>query len=171
VVPPQRTYTFHFRGIVAPEKVHVSLNQKEQNLAQSYDSEKETFVLEPVTLAPQDELVIELVTAQPSLLSKQDRRVQKCQDIIKAAKMESLSKAQLFGPHLQWGGLTDPNPLDNLDAIIDNIGVIDKIVMEWKLSPNRLLEMDASVARALIEIITKRELFSNFDTSRENMRS
>ena len=77
--------------------------------------------------------------------------------------MELLSKAQLLGPNLQWGGLTDPNPLDNLEAIIDNIGLIDKIVMGWKLSSNRLLEMDASLARALIEIITKRELFSNFD--------
>ena len=139
------------------------LGQKEQNLAQSCDPEKETLVLGPITLTPQDELVIELTTDQLSLLSKQDRTVQKCQDIIKAAKMESLSKAQLLGPNLQRGGLTDPNPLDNLAAIIDNIGVVDKIVMGWKLSPNRLLEMDASLARVLIEIITKRELFSNFD--------
>jgi alpha-glucosidase (family GH31 glycosyl hydrolase) len=172
VVPAQRTYTYHFRGIIAPEKVRVSLNQKEQSLAQSYDSEKETFVLGPATLTPQDELVIELATDRPTLLSKRDRRAQKCQDIIKAAKMESLSKAQLLGGHnSQWGGLAAPNPLDNLEAVIDNIGVIDKMVMGWKLSPNRLLEMDASIARALIEIITKRELFSNFDKSRDDIQS
>ena len=170
VVPAQRTYTFHFRGIVVPETVRVSLNQKEQNPAQSYDSEKETFILGPVTLTPQDELIIELATDQPSLLSKQDRTVQKCRDILKPAKMESLSKAQLFGPNPQGGGLTDPNSLDNLEAIIDNIGVVGKMVMGWKLSPDRLLEMDASIARALIEIITKRELFSNFDKSRDNIK-
>ena len=149
----------------------MSLNQKEQSLAQSYDSEKETFVLGPVTLTPQNELIIELTTDQSSLLSKQDRRVQKCRDIIKTAKMESLSKAQLFGPSPQGGDLADPNLLDNLEAIINNIGVMDKMIMGWKLSPHRLLELDASIARALIEIITKRELFSNFDKSREDMQS
>ena len=130
--------------------------RKEQKIAQSYDSEKEAFVLGPVTLTPQDELVIELATDRPTLLSKQDRTAQVCQDIIKAAKMESLSKAQLFGPNPQGDGLADPNPLDNLEAIIDNTGVIDKMVMGWKLSPNKLLELDASLARALIEIITAR---------------
>lgn len=147
VVPPQRTYTLHFRGVLAPETIRVSLSQKEQNLAQRYDSETETFLLGPVTITPNDELIVELTTAQPSLLSKKDRTAQKCQDLLKTARLESLSKGQLLGPN------------------VPKLEELGKMIMGWKISPNRLLELDASVARALIETITKQELFSNFDKS------
>jgi len=163
VIPLQRTYTFHFRGVIAPENVRVLLNQIDQSITPRYDLATETLILGPMTIKPTDELHIELITAQASLLSKQDRTISKCQDLIKAAHCESLMKGQLLGPNLGWGGLTAPTILDNLEAVIENIGVIGKIIMGWKMSPNRLLEIDASLARALIEIITKRELFSNFD--------
>ena len=106
-----------------------------------------------------------MATDNESLLSKKDRRWQQCQEIIKDARCESLAKAQLLGPNLGWGGLTNPDRPDNLRAIIQNIGDIRKIVMGPKTSPHRLLELDATIARALIEIITKQELFSNFDRS------
>lgn len=148
VVPPERTYTFYFRGIVDPERVHITLNQQEQALARRYDPETETFILESVRLKPADRLVIEVATAETSLLSKKDRRRRQCQELITGAQCESLTKAQL---------------LDSLDKIIRNVGMIGQIKMRPSRGANRPLELDAGMARSLIEIITGQELFSNFD--------
>ena len=165
VLPSQRNYTFNFRGILAPDTVRVFLNSKEQSPGLRYDDTTDTCILGPVTMTPNDEFVIELTTASPSLLSKRDRTLGKCQDLIKAAKIESLSKGQLSGPTIGWGGLSNAELQDNLEAVIEDISVLGKMIMGVKISPNRLLDMDASLARALIETITKRELFSNFGTN------
>ncbi|MBD3306621.1 DUF5110 domain-containing protein [candidate division KSB3 bacterium] len=145
-IPLPRNYTFYLRGIIAPEDLHVSVNAIPREVASRYDTERETLIIGPVTLAPDEELVLVCMTTAPNLLSRRDRTYQTCWELINTMTLESYSKGLL---------------LTNLEHIIRDIGKIRHLKMREMIQAQRLFEVDAAIARAVIEIITKRELFSH----------
>jgi hypothetical protein len=95
VLPALRTYVLHFRGIEQPDQAAVRRNGGMLELAASYDSQTATFSLAPITLAPMDELVVDLSTRSGGLVTQQDRSLANLSKYLRHFRLDSWIKADI----------------------------------------------------------------------------
>jgi alpha-glucosidase (family GH31 glycosyl hydrolase) len=93
LIPEERNYLLHFRGITTPEKITIRLNGSPVEVETSYQTTTETLELAEITLVPTDKLRI---TMHGDLLATRDRVAEKLDKYLFHFKLESWEKKQIF---------------------------------------------------------------------------
>jgi alpha-glucosidase (family GH31 glycosyl hydrolase) len=93
LVPGERKFIINFRGVAAPDRISVSLNDSPLNLESGYQADTETLELAPVTLTPTDTLT---VTLHGELLATRNRSLEKLEKFLFQFKLESREKAEIL---------------------------------------------------------------------------
>lgn len=92
VLPARRAYRPIFHGVANPASIQASLNGQPVDLAATYDPQAESLTLAPVEMAPADKLEITLKAKGKSLLSRRDRKAEKCVAMLRSFKAPSSVK-------------------------------------------------------------------------------
>jgi alpha-glucosidase (family GH31 glycosyl hydrolase) len=127
-LPAERSFSLLFRGLAAGAEFSVALNDRPFDLAASYDPATATLRLADVSLRPADTLTVNLQAGE-SLLALADHRLQDCQRLVAAGRLDSYVKHALS---------------NDLPQILEEPAVLEKY--ELGLSDGQ--------RRALLELLT-----------------
>ncbi len=86
-----RTYRIVVHGIRQPQIVKLTVDGAPRPAESTYDAVNETLTLGPLDLRPTEALMLTL-TAAETLLSRRDRRLETCQRLLKAFRLETEAK-------------------------------------------------------------------------------
>jgi hypothetical protein len=90
-LPAERRITLRFRGISQPAEVSANLGAVET----TYDAATETLILAGIGLHPHEALSVLLRLPRGSLLGARDRRSERCRDLLRSFRLDSLVKQQV----------------------------------------------------------------------------
>jgi hypothetical protein len=127
VVPAERRYQLHLRGIVEPEEIKLMVNgQTATPESVRYDGERETLRLDPPPLAPTDSLVLTVTSSGLSLLAISDRRAGDVRRLLRHFRADVRVKAQIDAdlPHLLAGQRT----LDRYDLTAAQMRALEQVL-------------------------------------------
>jgi hypothetical protein len=97
LVPAQRSYQFIVHGIVQPEQVTLTVNSQPVTTdARVYDPVTECLTVTAAGLQPADTLRLTASTRTPALLSKRDRRAETIQEMLRAFRLDTRVKAEVW---------------------------------------------------------------------------
>jgi hypothetical protein len=118
-VPAGRQYRLLVRGVRRPDTIRLARDGEDVPAEASYDEATESLALPAVPVGPADELTLTIGVAEGSLLSKRDRRQEKLHAMLRAFKLESRVKHELYRalPEL----LADPRRLSRCAGDLDRV--------------------------------------------------
>ena len=90
-IPAPRTYRIVVHGIRQPDAVNLTVDGASQPAESEYDAANETMTLGPLDLRPTEALTLTLAAAG-TLISRRDRRLETCQRLLKAFRLETEAK-------------------------------------------------------------------------------
>ncbi|MGE5141097.1 MAG: TIM-barrel domain-containing protein, partial [Rudaea sp.] len=94
-VPASRGYRFVLHGIRNPERMQLAIAGEPQEVGGHYDEESESLAIGQVVLRTQDELELIVSTSAPDLMSRRDRRIDKCRNMLRAFRMDTTVKLRI----------------------------------------------------------------------------
>ncbi len=94
-IPSPRTYTIAVRGIRPPDETQLLVNNLAHDLRLDYEEATETLTVGGITLSPYDELHLRLSVSQGTLLSKRDRRRERCRKLLSAFRLDTVTKYRI----------------------------------------------------------------------------
>ena len=95
VVPENRDYELFFRGVKRPDRVDITVDGQLQEIDFSYDEAKETVIVYIPRVHPSNQVTVNLFTESGNLLSRRDRKKEKCYQLLKSFKMKTRAKTQI----------------------------------------------------------------------------
>ncbi len=118
-IPAGRQYRLVVRGIRRPDMFRLTHNGEDLAAGATYDEAIESLTLALVPVGPADELTLTIGANQGLLLSQQDRRQEKLEAMLRAFKLDSRVKHELYLalPEL----LADPNRLSRYAGDLDRV--------------------------------------------------
>lgn len=102
IIPAQRTYALHLRGVAQPSRLDLTVNGETQEIISNYDPETETVSLAGLLLRPEDELVLTVRAESSGLLGARERGPEKLRRMLSAFRMNTRVKARIEG---DWPGI------------------------------------------------------------------
>jgi hypothetical protein len=123
-LPVQRAWTVCFRGAVAEAKVSANAD-----ITTAYDLESRTLRVKAARLPPTESLTVRLAKPAGNLLAPSPGRLETCQKLVSAFRMESRAKLRLF---------------QQLPALVEEPGDLAR----------HELDLTGSQLRALAEVLT-----------------
>ncbi len=111
--PPSRRYRLVVHGIRKPDQVLLSISGKRQEAGGEYNTQNESFWLDPVVLRREDELQLIVSTSGTGLMSRRDRRIENCRKMLHAFRMDTLLKLRIdqdLGKIIQQPNLLESYP-------------------------------------------------------------
>lgn len=94
ILPDERSVTLHLHGIKEPDRVQLSVGRAVVETAvTSYDPHTETLQLQAITLPKTMTLNLALAADDETLLSRRDRTAEKCCDMLRAFRLQTVTKA------------------------------------------------------------------------------
>ncbi len=136
LIPETRTYTFLLRGIASSSQHTLMIDGEPQFMVGRYDEATFTYQVGPVSLENQQRLTL-TVTAHPSLLAPARPVEGVLLRLLKAAKMETMSKRKIFS---EW------------QKLAENISGIKKLNLV--LTENQLISILETITGAGSSIFT-----------------
>jgi hypothetical protein len=94
VVPQQRTYRLIFHRVLQPAEVTVHVNDAPREVTTRYDEGSQRFTLE-VIATPRDRVEITVRRIDQSWIARDDRRKQRCLQMLRTFRMESDRKQEI----------------------------------------------------------------------------
>ncbi len=93
LLPDVRTVTFYLHGIQEPEWVQLTVGREEVTAVTSYDSQTETCRVQDIGLPKGKTLNLALANDGKTLLSHRDRTDETCSDMLRAFRLQTVTKA------------------------------------------------------------------------------
>ncbi|MEJ2748520.1 MAG: glycoside hydrolase family 31 protein, partial [Anaerolineae bacterium] len=93
VIPEQRTVTFYLHGINEPDSLQLVVAGEVVTAVSQYDTQTETFIVQDVGLGTGQNLNLVLATDEQPLLSRRDRVEEKCYDMLRAFRLQTVTKS------------------------------------------------------------------------------
>lgn len=95
LAPDEREYTFVIHGVREPENVTPALDGRSLNAAAAYDASLERLTVGPVVVGRTAVFTLTLATNADTLLSRRDRTVAQCHDMVRAFRLQTNVKDAL----------------------------------------------------------------------------
>ena len=95
VIPAERSYRLHFRGLVMPEEITARVNDVVTEPVTTYDPQTATLSLSLPALHPPDELRVELSVRSGDLLARLDRSLAMLHKYLLHFRLDSWKKAKI----------------------------------------------------------------------------
>ncbi len=92
-IPDQRIMTLYLHGVREPERVELMVDGEGKTAVAAYDAPSETWVVKEIVVPNTAVLNLTLAVDSDSLLSRRDRTAEKCQDMLRAFRMETVTKS------------------------------------------------------------------------------
>jgi alpha-glucosidase (family GH31 glycosyl hydrolase) len=122
LLPERRNYQLQCHGIKEPDGARILLGGKESKVSYEYDTDSETLILPSFELPFESRFQLTLVDQSGNLLSKRNRTRDKVIKILKASKMDTWVKQEIY---------------DHLDEIIENPLSFERLA--YKLNDRHIL--------------------------------
>ncbi|MBI5031350.1 MAG: DUF5110 domain-containing protein [Chloroflexi bacterium] len=90
-VPSPRQYRLVFHGVKSPAHIDISST----DIVTSYDEPSASLTVDGISITPKDSVTITLTTPSNTLLSRRDRRIEKCRKMLRTFKMQSGLKLRI----------------------------------------------------------------------------
>jgi alpha-glucosidase (family GH31 glycosyl hydrolase) len=94
LVPEKRRYQLVVHGIHEPESVRLEIDGRNQDCPFSYDGQSDSLVIFEIELPVSSALAL-LVTGDQSLISRRDRTLAQCREMVSGFRLETMAKAAL----------------------------------------------------------------------------
>ncbi|GAB6099524.1 hypothetical protein JCM16358_14030 [Halanaerocella petrolearia] len=94
-IPEERDYKLVFKGIKQPDEFDLKVDGVEQTVTSNYKEEEETLVVKVGQIKPKQQVTAILASESDTLLSKRDRRLDKCRKMLKGFRMDTTAKSQI----------------------------------------------------------------------------
>jgi alpha-glucosidase (family GH31 glycosyl hydrolase) len=95
IIPAQRAYALHLRGVAQPGQLDLKVNGGAREGISNYDPETETVSLVGLLLTPEDELTLTVRAENGKLLGGKDRSSEKLRRMLSAFRMNTWVKARI----------------------------------------------------------------------------
>jgi hypothetical protein len=96
-LPEERRYSLRIAGVEAPERVAVRLDGMDQIVEWVYDPENAVLRLGPLTVRPEQELVVEIGVSAGELLAQRDHSLRTLRKYLNAFRLQTRAKAEIDG--------------------------------------------------------------------------
>lgn len=116
IVSSNRNFTLFFRGVKNPKELKIYVKGIEKEVKYCYNNQKETLEIETIKLNEEDELMISIATDSDALISKRDRRMKQCEEMLMTFKMDSRSKENIYNSLTEI--MKNPDTIDEIEKDI-----------------------------------------------------
>jgi hypothetical protein len=144
LIPTDRRYRLHVHGVQNTANIRTAISDQPQTVTAHYDETTETLIIEAIAVPSDATLKLTLSVDSGTLLSHRDRRIEKCDAMLKQFRLTNTVQ-QALSPRL--------------DALHDNPAILN----------DYLPHISDEQARALLEVLFEAGFHRIQDTHYEDM--